>query len=286
MLTLTGHRFHDSQSQLPLPSSSSFDRQRLGRRRPLPSLLLKRTPNDVRHDNDNDNIDESYGGDTDATASRNATGDDRRRFLSKVAIALAAVSSPWKVHKERDAAFAYFDPEEAQRIAIFEKTSPAVVFIDTFTERQDVFSTDVMEVPLGSGSGFVWDRDGHIVTNYHVVQKARKAQVAILSSEKQPQKRSKNKTNGEINNNNNNKIGSQLASDSSPSINGNANSQPSYTSRPAINGVGERSVFQATVVGVDPAKDIAVLKVNASQDLLKPINVGTSGGLKVGQVCA
>ena len=38
--------------------------------------------------------------------------------------------------------------------------------------RQDVFTLDVLEVPQGSGSGFVWDRDGHIVTNYHVIRGA------------------------------------------------------------------------------------------------------------------
>ena len=40
--------------------------------------------------------------------------------------------------------------------------STTVVFIDTFTEKQDVFSPNIMEVPLGSGSGFVWDKEGHI----------------------------------------------------------------------------------------------------------------------------
>lgn len=38
--------------------------------------------------------------------------------------------------------------------------------------RQDVFTLDVLEVPQGSGSGFVWDKDGHIVTNYHVIRGA------------------------------------------------------------------------------------------------------------------
>lgn len=38
--------------------------------------------------------------------------------------------------------------------------------------RQDSFTLDVFEVPQGSGSGFVWDKDGHIVTNYHVIRGA------------------------------------------------------------------------------------------------------------------
>ena len=38
--------------------------------------------------------------------------------------------------------------------------------------RQDAFTLDVLEVPQGSGSGFVWDKNGHIVTNYHVIRGA------------------------------------------------------------------------------------------------------------------
>ena len=38
--------------------------------------------------------------------------------------------------------------------------------------RQDAFTLDVLEVPQGSGSGFVWDKDGHVVTNYHVIRGA------------------------------------------------------------------------------------------------------------------
>lgn len=46
----------------------------------------------------------------------------------------------------------------------------------------------------------------------------------------------------------------------------------------------QRSVYKATVVGVDPGKDVAVLKVDAPPDVLYPINVGTSSGLRVGQL--
>ncbi len=46
----------------------------------------------------------------------------------------------------------------------------------------------------------------------------------------------------------------------------------------------QRSVYKATVVGVDPGKDVAVLKVEAPDNVLYPIDVGTSTGLKVGQL--
>lgn len=41
-----------------------------------------------------------------------------------------------------------------------------------FCFRQDAFTLDVLEVPQGSGSGFVWDKQGHVVTNYHVIRGA------------------------------------------------------------------------------------------------------------------
>lgn len=50
-----------------------------------------------------------------------------------------------------------------------DRSSSAVLFV---FGRQDAFTLDVLEVPQGSGSGFVWDSDGHIVTNYHVIRGA------------------------------------------------------------------------------------------------------------------
>ena len=156
------------------------------------------------------------------------------------------------------------DEYENRRIAIFEKSSPSVVFIDTFTERRDAFSTNVLEVPLGSGSGFVWDTDGHIVTNYHVIRNAQTAQIAILTSD------------GGKNNDGGQATTASNASFGSSSVN-------AYTSmRPVAKG-GKRSVFKAKVVGVDPGKDIAVLKVDAPKEALTPLKLGTSSNLKVGQ---
>ncbi|RVX13202.1 Protease Do-like 1, chloroplastic [Vitis vinifera] len=54
----------------------------------------------------------------------------------------------------------------------FVENTPSVVYITNLAARQDAFTLDVLEVPQGSGSGFVWDKDGHIVTNYHVIRGA------------------------------------------------------------------------------------------------------------------
>lgn len=177
-------------------------------------------------------------------------------------LASALVASGLIVPSNPSVAGAYSD-DEARRIAIFEKTAPSVVFIDTFTERRDVFSTNVMEVPLGSGSGFVWDKAGHIVTNFHVVRNSQAAQVAILTDGKSLPASTESAT----------AVASPFATSTS--------SIGSLASGAANN--ARRSVFKATVVGVDPSKDIAVLKVDAPARLLSPITLGTSSGLKVGQ---
>jgi S1-C subfamily serine protease len=61
-------------------------------------------------------------------------------------------------------------PEERRTIEIFRRARPSVVFITSVALRRDFFTLDVQQIPSGTGSGFVWDRDGHIVTNFHVIQ--------------------------------------------------------------------------------------------------------------------
>jgi len=70
-------------------------------------------------------------------------------------------------------------PEESHTIDLFEKAAPSVCYITTSVVRRDFWTRNVMEIPQGSGSGFVWDRNGHIITNYHVIQGASKAQVTL-----------------------------------------------------------------------------------------------------------
>lgn len=55
---------------------------------------------------------------------------------------------------------------------LFQENTPSVVYITNLAVRQDAFTLDVLEVPQGSGSGFVWDKSGHIVTNFHVIRGA------------------------------------------------------------------------------------------------------------------
>jgi S1-C subfamily serine protease len=69
--------------------------------------------------------------------------------------------------------------QEKATISLFEHASPAVVFITSLARQQDFFSLNVSEIPQGAGSGFVWDREGHVVTNYHVTQNADALKVTL-----------------------------------------------------------------------------------------------------------
>lgn len=68
---------------------------------------------------------------------------------------------------------------EQATIRLFESAAPSVCFITTSVMQTDFFTRNVMEIPKGTGSGFIWDKKGHIVTNYHVIQGADKAQVTL-----------------------------------------------------------------------------------------------------------
>ncbi|MBI3603859.1 MAG: trypsin-like peptidase domain-containing protein [Nitrospirae bacterium] len=59
--------------------------------------------------------------------------------------------------------------DEAATIEVFEKAARSVVFITNTAIRRDFLSLNLFEVPQGSGSGFIWNQDGHIVTNFHVI---------------------------------------------------------------------------------------------------------------------
>jgi S1-C subfamily serine protease len=71
------------------------------------------------------------------------------------------------------------DPEERHTIQLFKEASRSVAFITTQVQREDYWSRNVFEVPSGSGSGFVWDDRGHVVTNFHVVQNSDSQKVTL-----------------------------------------------------------------------------------------------------------
>lgn len=68
---------------------------------------------------------------------------------------------------------------ETATIKLFEESVPSVCFISTSQVRQNYWSRNIEEIPSGTGSGFVWDEDGSIVTNYHVIKDASKITVTL-----------------------------------------------------------------------------------------------------------
>ncbi|MFZ5467071.1 MAG: S1C family serine protease [Pseudomonadota bacterium] len=69
--------------------------------------------------------------------------------------------------------------DEAATIELFEKARESVVFITTREQVQDLWTRDVFSVPRGTGSGFLWDEAGHVVTNFHVIQGASEAWIRL-----------------------------------------------------------------------------------------------------------
>ncbi|CAG9463155.1 unnamed protein product [Pedinophyceae sp. YPF-701] len=144
-------------------------------------------------------------------------------------------------------ASAALTPEESLNVALFKRCAPSVVHVATLQAGVNPFTMDVERIPRGSGTGFCWDAQGHIVTNYHVV--------APPSAPGQP----------------------------SP-----APSPAALAAQKLRVTLADGTALDAAVVGVEPAKDLAVLRVKSPasgkfQRGLHPISVGTSSGLQVGQ---
>lgn len=78
-----------------------------------------------------------------------------------------------------DAEAMAYTNSELHTIRLFENASPSVCYITTKTQRRSFWNRNVTEVPSGSGSGFVWDKDGHIITNYHVIKGATRAIITL-----------------------------------------------------------------------------------------------------------
>ena len=69
--------------------------------------------------------------------------------------------------------------DERATMAVFERATKSVVFISNTAIQRDLWSFDILEVPQGSGSGFVWNKQGHIVTNFHVIYGANAIKVTL-----------------------------------------------------------------------------------------------------------
>jgi S1-C subfamily serine protease len=115
--------------------------------------------------------------------------------------------------------------DERSTINLFRQASPSVVNITTIGVERDLFTLNLYQIPQGTGSGFVWDTNGDIITNFHVIQNADSARVTLA----------------------------------------------------------DQSNWKARVVGVAPDKDLAVLRIDAPANRLRPIPIGTSKDLQVGQ---
>ena len=69
--------------------------------------------------------------------------------------------------------------DERATVELFQHAAPSVVFITSLELRRHVFRFDVSQIPRGTGSGFIWDDRGHVVTNFHVIEGADAARVTL-----------------------------------------------------------------------------------------------------------
>jgi S1-C subfamily serine protease len=113
--------------------------------------------------------------------------------------------------------------DERNNQEVYNAISPGVVNITSTTMVRGWFQAYPQE---GSGSGSILDTDGHILTNYHVVQGAQKLDVVLASSDNH---------------------------------------------------------YQAKLIGADPDNDLAVIKITAPREILKPVPLGNSKDVFVGQ---
>lgn len=72
--------------------------------------------------------------------------------------------------------------DETATIDLFKRIAPSVVHVDNVAQGFDWRSLNAVDVQRGSASGFVWDKSGHVVTNYHVIHDADKAWVTLADN--------------------------------------------------------------------------------------------------------
>ena len=72
--------------------------------------------------------------------------------------------------------------DEKSTIELFENSRDSVVFITTRQRVMDAWTRNIFSVPSGTGSGFIWDDHGHIITNLHVIKGASEATVRLAQA--------------------------------------------------------------------------------------------------------
>lgn len=96
----------------------------------------------------------------------------------------AAAAAPAKAERGTPADLPpELSPEERRDIEVFRRASASTVYITSIAYTRDFSSFDVSAIPQGSGSGFVWDKQGHIVTNFHVIEQGDKFSVTLGEDE-------------------------------------------------------------------------------------------------------
>jgi S1-C subfamily serine protease len=114
----------------------------------------------------------------------------RRIGLIALAVALLILLWPrlesliirWSAEPRAVTARGDLAADERATIEIFKRTNPSVVFITTLTRYVNPWTRNIREVPRGNGSGFIWDENGHVVTNWHVIREAGAAHVRLNDS--------------------------------------------------------------------------------------------------------
>ena len=105
----------------------------------------------------------------------------RSALLTVCATAAALLCSALSQAAEQSVDYLSFSTDdEANTTEVFQKASPAVVFVTSTELRRQRFTRNIMEIPRGAGSGFVWDAEsGLVVTNYHVVAGAERLTISL-----------------------------------------------------------------------------------------------------------
>ena len=94
------------------------------------------------------------------------------KLLEKLLLALTIISFPTFAIAQTQIYSEFKTNDEENNIEVFKLASPSVVHITNSRLVRSFYSLNPQEVPQGTGTGFIWNDDGYVVTNFHVVQQA------------------------------------------------------------------------------------------------------------------